>query len=101
MCFYFVNCDDLQHVVMSRGIAGKWVGGDDYKRFWAENGANLSWFITSSIVLAGGENWETLTAELPELIPWDDATPEVGQLIEELGTVKQENARLKARLCLF
>jgi hypothetical protein len=101
MCFFFVDCPCLEHAVTSRGLAGRWVGNTHYKEFRADNGAKLCWFIADSIVLGTGENFGALTSELPELVPWDDAMPEVGSMMRELRDVKEENLALKKRLCII
>jgi hypothetical protein len=97
---YFVTCDDLQQAVMSRGIAGTWVGNDYYKDFIAENGTVLCWFVYDSFVLFRGENYETLLAKIPELVQWEDAALPVGERIRELRALKDENAKLKKQLCI-
>jgi hypothetical protein len=99
--FYFVNCDCLEQLVTSRGLPGEWRGGDHYKVFYADNGSKLCWFVDTLQVLGAGENLGVLTSELPELIPWDDATPEVGEKMRELRESKEEILVLKKRLCII
>jgi hypothetical protein len=99
MWFFFVNCHCLEHAVTSRGLAGRWIGNTQYKEFRADNGAKLCWFVDDLVVLGAGQNLGALSSELPELVPWDDAMPEVGSRMRELREVKEENLALKKRLC--
>ena len=101
MCFFFVNCPCLEHAVTSRGLAGGWIGNTHYKEFHADNGAKLCWFVDDLVVLGAGENLSVLSSRVPELVPWDDAMPEVGSRMRELREVKEENLALKKRLCII
>ena len=53
------------------------------------------------VVLGAGQNLGALSSELPELVPWDDAMPEVGSRMRELREVKEENLALKKQLCII
>jgi hypothetical protein len=101
MSFYFVNCDCLEQLVTSRGIVGEWEGADDYKEFYADNGSKLCWFVDNSIVLGAGEDLGAITSRLPELVPWEHATPGVGCKMRELQELKKELLALKYRLCII